>query len=345
MIKKVLTVLAILTVTSLSAVAADYEKNLTPEVVRSIQKYKSGNYIGCLQELQKYFNKNNANLKNQLATYYMAMAYANSGSAENAKQFYNITINTNPNSTVAQYAQKGLICIESPQNCYAGSNSSDSFQSELDKFIKDPYGNGLSVNLNKALERKKLERLRKEMNSEGELNKYEFRNFRKFTSQIDSVDGMKLASSSKPTDAEIVKALRVLNAAGLNNIATQAEKARINQNAEIPVITNEETTQVKSENKPDLTREQYQQQIQREMLQAQMATMAQPNIGALFGEKNNNQNNMMNNNMMNMLPFMMAQQATQNTNGNQQQTMSPEMMQAFMFNSMMPNLNFGMGDN
>ena len=51
---------------------------------------------------------------------------------------------------------------------------------------------------------------------------------------------------------------------------------------------------------------------------------------------------MMNNNMMNLLPFMMAQQGQ---NGSQQPAMSPDMMQAMMFNSMMPNLNLGTDNN
>ena len=346
MIKKLLTTLIILTMTSLSVFAAN-TKELTPEVARSIQKYKVGNYVGCMQELQKYFNKSNANLKNQLATYYMAMAYVNAGISDKAKEFYSLTVNTNPSSTLGQYAQKGIVCLDDPENCYINVKEEPKetpVQSELDKFINAPYGNGLSTYLNKEIERRKLERLRKEMNNEGELNKYDLKDFRKFTGKIKDInlDGIKLASSSKPTDAEIVKALRVLNAAGLNNIAAQAEKARNEQNAETSVKKETEDSQVKSEYKPDLTREQYQQQIQREMMQAQMAQMAQPNIDALFGEKNN-QNNMMNNNMMNMLPFMMAQQAAQNANGNgnQQQMMTPEMMQAVMFNSMMPNMNFG----
>ena len=37
-------------------------------------------------------------------------------------------------------------------------------------------------------------------------------------------DGIRIASSSNPTDTEIVEALRVLNAAGLTNIAKKVEK-------------------------------------------------------------------------------------------------------------------------
>ena len=282
----------------------------------------------------------------------------------------------NPNNTLGKYAQKGIVCIDDPANCYINEKEEvkpEEKLSELDKFIRAPYGNGLSTNLNKELERKKVERLRKEMNSDQELNKYEFKDFRDFSIKKNNnksnnvkktslnlndlkmaqgikefyaqrnCESVKIASSTNPTDAEIVEALRVLNAAGLTNIAKQAENAQAQKEEVKPAVS-----EVKSEYKPDVTREEYQQQIQREMLQAQMAAMSQPNIDALFGNNNNNnnQNNMMNSNMMNMLPFMMAQQAAQNANGtNQQPMMSPEMMQTMMFNSMMPNMNFGLGGN
>ena len=353
MIKKLLSILAILAFTAPCAIAADYNQDITPEVARGIQKYKAGNYVGCLQELYGYFKKSPNNSKNQLAMYYMGMAYAQAGNAEKAKNLYNTAYTLNPNNTIGQYAQKGMVCIDDPANCYINQKEEEKPQevlSELDKFIQAPYGNGLSADLNKEIERKKVERLRKEMNSDEELNKYEFKNFRDFSKNFTNksgfhFDGLKLASSSNPTDAEIVEALRVLNAAGLTNIAKQAETA---QTQKAKPVQQETVSELKNENKPDITREEYQQQIQREMMQAQMAAMSQPNIDALFGEKNNNnQNNMMNSNMMYMLPFMMAQQAAQNANGNvaQQQMMSPEMMQTMMFNSMMPNFNFGLGGN
>ncbi|MBR1943018.1 hypothetical protein IJ843_04725 [bacterium] len=355
MIKKLLSIITILTLTSSCVFAADYNQNLTPEVKSSIQKYKAGNYVGCMQGLVGYFKKSSDNFKNQLATYYMAMSYVQIGNSEKAKLYYNQTKSLNPNNTLGQYAEKGIVCLDDPANCYINikeEKKPEVAQSELDKFINAPYGNGLSSNLNKELERKRLERLRKEMNSDEELNKYEFKNFRDFTTNLMNkksfkFDGLKIASSSTPTDAEIVDALRVLNAAGLGNIAKQAEAAQTQKSEPKTEEIQQEVSEVKSEYKPDLTREEYQQQIQREMMQAQMAAMSQPNIDALFGEKNNNnQNNMMNSNMMNMLPFMMAQQAAQNANGgNQQQMMSPEMMQTMMFNSMMPNFNFGLGGN
>lgn len=357
MIKKLLIALIITLAVSNCVYAVEYHQTLTPEVRRGIQDYKSGNYVGCIQEMYPYLTKSDLNARNQLAIYYLGMALAKTGEKERAKKYYNIAKSLNPNNTIGQYSQKGIVCIDDPANCYlnvkAVSTSTKSvYESDLDKFINAPYGNGLSSDLNKEIERKKVERLRKEINSDQELNKYEFQNFRDFSKKKGQIflkkdEGIKIASSENPTDAEIVNAIKVLNAAGLSNIANQAQTAQEQKNnvetvqKQEPIAQNE----VKSEYKPDITREEYQKQIQREMMEAQMAAMSQPNIDALFGEKNNNNNNMMmNSNMMNMLPFMMAQQA-QNGNANgQQQMLSPDMMQAMMFNSMMPNFNFGLGN-
>lgn len=347
MIKKLLLILAAFFISTSCAYALDYNQNITPEVANGIRKYKSGNYVGCLQDLYRYYKKDYVkNSKNQLAAYYMAMSYVQAGDVERAKNYYKLTKTLNPNNTLGRYAQKGIVCIDTPAKCYIHDKPAVKQAeklTDLDKFIRAPYGNGLSSDLSKEIERKRVERLRREMNSDEELNKYEFKNFRDFSTKGRKTgfnfDGLKLASASDPTDAEIVNALRVLNAAGLTNIAKPAQ----NKMTETP--SNNETTAVKSEYKPDVTREEYQQQIQKEMLQAQMAAMSQPNVDALFGEKNNNnQNNM----MMNMLPFMMAQQAAAQQNSNnggtpQQPMITPEMMQTMMFNSLMPNMNFGLG--
>ena len=51
--------------------------------------------------------------------------------------------------------------------------------------------------------------------------------------------------------------------------------------------------------------------------------------------------------MVNMLPFLMAQQAQQQAGGqaNGQMQFTPEMLQTMMFSQMMPNLDFGSGNN
>ena len=170
------------------------------------------------------------------------------------------------------------------------------------------------------------------MNNTEELNKYEFKDFKDFSNKkgnsTTEKKDLKLANA-KPTDEEVLKAIKVLNDAGLNNIAQQAQYNKSQQQVQ--------QNEVKSTYKPDVTQEQLQQQMQRDMMAIQMASYAQPNVNMLFGNQQQNNNN---NNMMNMLPYLMAQQAK-----NGQQTMTPEAMQAMMFNSMMPNLNFNLDSN
>ena len=344
--KLVLTILFIMLAIPTAISAQGYTQRITPEISAAIKSYKAGNYTQCIQYI-KLFYTNNPKEKNQLASYYLAMALTQAGDKTNALIMYNDVKKMNPNNTLGQYAQKGIVCIQTPDQCYTKiktKTTATSQETELDRFINAPYGNGLSSNLNKEIERKKLEKLRKEMNLDEELNKYEFKDFKEYSikkGQIENtIEGIKLASA-KPTDAEVLNAIRVLNDAGLGNIAQYAQKQQDAQTQTTPEVAQPVKKEVTSAYKPDVTREEYQQQIQREMMQAQMAAMSQPNIGALFGEKNSNQNNMMNNNMMNMLPFMMAQQAQ---NG-QQPAISPDIMQAMMFNQMMPNLDFSSGNN
>lgn len=316
-------------------------QSVTPEINNGIQKYRAGNYVGCIQVLSPYLQKAG---NNQLGTYYLAMAYTKAGDGANAKAFYKKTIALNPNNTLGQYAQKGLVCIEDPSKCYIYKKPVTHTEnlSELDKFVRAPYGNGLSPNLTKQIERSHVEKLRKEMNSEEELNKYEFQDFKVFPRKGNVENKNLKIASAKPSDAEIVKALKVLNDAGLSNLIQQPQATTEVQPIKKEANAQNTTSDTKSAYKPDITREEYQKQIQKEMIQAQIAAMSQPNIGALFGEKNNNQNNMMNNNnMMNILPFLMAQQGQ---NGQQNQ-MSPELMQTMMLNSMMPSLNMGSDNN
>ncbi len=346
MSKKIILTILFIFIAMPAVFAQDYTQRITPYIAKGIKAYKAGNYIGCIQNIRLHY-LNSPKEKNQIAAYYLAMSFTQTGNKELATALYKDVIKMNPNNTLGQYAQKGLVCIETPDQCYTKvkvTKTENSKESELDRFVNAPYGNGLSSNLNKEIERKRLEKLRKEMNSDEELNKYEFKDFKEYSprkSQLEnSIDGIKLASA-KPTDAEVLNAIRVLNDAGLGNIAQYAQQKQEASEQASSTVAQPEKKEVTSAYKPDLTREEYQQQIQREMMQAQMAAMSQPNIGALFGEKNSNQNNMMNNNMMNMLPFMMAQQAQ---NG-QQQAISPDIMQAMMFNQMLPNMDFSSGNN
>ena len=65
MIKKLISTIAILLISSNCVFAEDFHQTKTPEVIRGIQKYKEGNYIGCMQEIYPYIRKNDTNIDYQ----------------------------------------------------------------------------------------------------------------------------------------------------------------------------------------------------------------------------------------------------------------------------------------
>lgn len=359
--KKLLSLLIILTMAFTASSAFAYTEAITPLVAQGIRKYKQGNVTGCIQDLTNYLRQTKR-YDNQVVMYYLGMAYTKAGIKDRAEFCYYRASELNPNNTLGKYATRGRACLNGDPACYEPTEQKkvQEAQTDLDKFIAAPYGNGLSADLNKEIERKRVERLRKEMNSDEELNKYEFKDFRDFSNKKSSIETNtlrllgetpSLIASSQPSDEEVLKAIRVLNDAGLGNIAKQAEMSRQNQESRIertPQVNAQaiSTPEVRSEYKPDVTREEFQRQMQRDMMTAQMSQYSQPNIGMLFGEKNSNNNN--NNNMMNMLPFLMAQQAQQQAGGqanNGQMQFTPEMLQTMMFSQMMPNLDFSSSNN
>lgn len=359
--KKLLSLLIILTMAFTASSAFAYTEAITPIVAQGIRKYKQGNVTGCIQDLTNYLRQTKR-YDNQVVMYYLGMAYTKAGIKERAEYCYYRAAELNPNNTLGKYATRGRACLNGDPACYEPTEQKkvQEAQTDLDKFVNAPYGNGLSADLNKEIERKRVERLRKEMNSDEELNKYEFKDFRDFSNKRSSIENNtlrllgkapSLIASSQPSDEEVLKAIRVLNDAGLGNIAKQAEMSRQNQESRIertPQVNAQaiSTPEVRSEYKPDVTREEFQRQMQRDMMTAQMSQYSQPNIGMLFGEKNSNNNN--NNNMMNMLPFLMAQQAQQQAGGqanNGQMQFTPEMLQTMMFSQMMPNLDFSSSNN
>lgn len=358
--KKLLSLLIILTMAFTASSAFAYTEAITPIVAQGIRKYKQGNITGCIRDLTTYL-KQTKRYDNQVVMYYLGMAYTQAGFKDKADFCYYKANSANPNTTLGKYAMRGRACLNGDPACYEPTEKKkiQEAQTDLDRFVNAPYGNGLSSDLNKEIERKRVERLRKEMNSDEELNKYEFKGFRDFSNKKGSIESTtknllkqapSLIASSQPSDEEVLKAIRVLNDAGLGNIAKQAEMAQQAQEDRIERtpksnIQATSTPEVKSEYKPDVTREEFQRQMQRDMMTAQMSQYSQPNIGMLFGEKNSNNNN---NNMMNMLPFLMAQQAQQQAGGqanNGQMQFTPEMLQTMMFSQMMPNLDFSSGNN
>ena len=146
----------------------------------------------------------------------------------------------------------------------------------MDKFIRAPYGNGLSPEINKEIQQKELKRLQQEINNGNPDVQNDARQFNKKGSI--KFLGERLASadlSNTPSNKEVLDAIDTLKRAGLQlNVETPNEN-------EVQKVMND--PEVMSKN----------------------AEYAQLNM--LLGNNNNN-----NNSMMNVIPYLFSQDGTVN---------------------------------
>lgn len=278
-------ILLILIQTSSYVLAQDA---VNSSVKLAIKKYKTGNYIGCLQDCQAIVKKYPSNA---VAYYYMAISYVQAGKKDEAIKAYSKVLSLNPNSKLSEYATTGKRCLETPDKCVSDTDTTidPANMPGLDKFISAPFTDGLSDTVKKDYEQIQLNNIKNEINNNKDLDDYNFKNLNKTQADTDET------AQKKPTNDEIVAALKVLNAAGLNPYSQmQSTGAEVNPYDQEANYQNPQMTQ----------------------------------LNMLMG--GNNQKND-NNVMMNMLPFMLAQ----NKNGTN--NYSPQLMQAVIMNSIMPN--------
>lgn len=248
----------------------------------AIQKYKNGNYTGCIQDLEFYTRSEQSNA---LAFYYLAIANVQAGRKANAIQSYDKVLALRPNSTLLEYATKGKICLEQPEFCYKNTTIVEE-ETDLDKFIKDKKQfvyKGVQTESSK----KNLDSLKNRINSDEEINRFEFQEYEKSSN-----------NNQKPSNEQIVAAIKILNQAGLSSM-TMPQQNQANFMQQSPYN----------------------------------------DISMMLGNGNNSNNNT--NSFMNMLPFLLAQN---NQNGGKP-NISPEVLQAMMMNSMMPDFNFSNNNN
>lgn len=270
------------------ALASSYTNNATGI---AIKKYKSGNYTGCLQDCQLIVKRDPSN---SVAYYYMAMSFAQAGKKDEAVKSYSKVLSLNPNSRLYEYASTGKRCLETPDKCQPDSEEKST---EIDKLINSQT-NIMTSKVKQEFAQQNLNSVKSDINADREVDTYKLKKFDDYTNNRSQVDDGSSVAQKKPTNDEIVAALRVLKSAGLN---PYGEASQVNAYAPVanasPVAQNPELAQ----------------------LNMLMGNTNQP------GDSNS---------MANMIPFMLAQ----NKNGSN--NYSPQMMQAVMMNSMLPNLNF-----
>lgn len=122
-----------------------------------INKYKTQNYVACIQEAQRIIEKNPTDA---YAHYYQALAYQQIGKAEDAKAAFEKVATLNVNRTLTEYAQKGIACTTSEEACLNYENN----KPELDMFVKSTKQ--IHNTVQKEINEKKLNRIKENINNE-----------------------------------------------------------------------------------------------------------------------------------------------------------------------------------
>lgn len=287
--KKLVWVIAILTILSQIS-QCSFAQQLSPAIKIAMKKYQKGNYTGCLQDCQDIVQKNPSNA---IAYYYMAMSYVQAGKKDEAINAYAKVLSLKPSTQLAGYAMTGKRCIETPAQCKpAQSTVVVTDTSDLDRFIASPSSNNLSNSVKKDYEQKHLDSIKNEINNGKDINDYEFNKVNQADTPIkiaynDQTVQENQSSQKKPSNDEIVAALKTLNEAGVNPYA-QAQT-------------------------PDMSSQ----------------------INMLMGGNNQSNNS---NAILNMLPFMLSQPGQNGASS----TYSPQVMQAVIMNSMMPDFSLNL---
>ncbi len=173
-----------------SAFADDYQKQL----LRGIQAYKEGDYLGTVQVMEKIIENNPGSM---LAHYYLAISYVQIGKPDEAKIEYDRVIFLDPNSQLAGYAELGKERLN-PEKEKEKNES-------VNKFLQDAEINIFSENVEEGLKQRKLRYIIDNANKRREITPDEFKKFKDFTPK-----------SSVPTREEIAQAYQTLSRAGLN---------------------------------------------------------------------------------------------------------------------------------
>lgn len=285
--KQIIYFIAIVFVAFQALSACSMAASSSTAVKNAAKKYKMGNYTGCLQDCQDIVAKDPSNA---LAYYYIAISYVQAGKKDKAVEAYSKVLGLKPTAILADYATTGKRCIETPDQCVA-KDGTDTSDPDLDKLINSSSADGLSSKVRQDLEQKQLEIIKNNINNGQEVDDYNLKKINDASGQAIPSD-TNLVAEKKPTNDEVVAAIKVLQNAGVNPYETTAAY----QN-------------------PDA--------IQADML----SSFNNPSGN---GEKDA---------VLNMIPLMMAQSKTGQGN------YSPQLMQAFIMNSMMGSMNLDVNKN
>lgn len=195
-----------------------YYPNATTKSIAA--KYKMGNYSGCMQECYSLLKKQP---NNAIAYYYLAMVYTHLNMQDKAVEAYNKVISLNPGQYLVDYATKGRDCLTGGPACHPQEVKQEEQLDDLDKFIRAPYGNGLSPELNNEVRQKQLNSIQETINKKDNLENKDIQKIKNFDNKkTEAEETIKIAQVS---DDDVLKAINTLKEAGVNvSVSNSAEQ-------------------------------------------------------------------------------------------------------------------------
>jgi len=306
-----------------------------PQVRAAINKYKGGDYIGCIQDLTEYSENDPSNV---IAYYYIGISYMKVGLKDKAIDSLEKVSTINSVPRLSSYAVQATRCmknninpceyrkvpesqlenlIKDPEAFFAAlmgnkekpEATEASAEDDLEKLINGDYPSNIHPDANKVIQETRLIQEQERVNAE--LKKRLGTN-KKSAKQTND----KIASVS-PSDKEIADAVRTLSKAGYRFAAPeepQKQTKELNQN------TN-------NGNNNETSRQQYQNMAQQYALNDDYEQMAM-----LFGNNNKSRQS----DDWAMLNFMMNQKNPDGT----PVKMNPELIKTMMMSQMMNDYDF-----
>ncbi len=186
--------LTVTTITMDKTFAAQKKKTPSQSAIQSaVVKYRNGNYVGSMQDLEDTLAKNP---NNYYAKYYLALCHTRLGHKDKAKPLYEEVVNSNSNDALVYYSQKAIDCLDNPNGEKCKPVGTSQTPDDITKFIqsgKQIHPAAMDRIINTRMERS--------------LEKEEYAKKQNLNRKSDN---------SIPTNEEIAQALNTLSKAGLN---------------------------------------------------------------------------------------------------------------------------------
>ncbi len=180
--------------------APKISESLKPIIV----KYKSGNYVGAMQDLEELVK---VEKKNTYARYYLALCYTRLGYKEEATALYREVVARDENLVLSYYSQRALSCLENPNNtvCLPKEKQEEKKEeqmTEMDIFIQS----GRKIHP-AAMDKITRERMERKLQEEEHI---------RLQQEQEAAMRGELQSYNQPTNEEIASALNTLSKIGMN---------------------------------------------------------------------------------------------------------------------------------